>query len=101
VDHFVKGALEAARAWWIDRDGDQSGANAAKKGADHLEARRVSEEKAVLRLETTILPQVTGYRLCAFDKRSIGVAFDLIAVQVKVRIKKLVWVLVTQPVQLL
>ena len=100
VDHLVQGALEAARTGGIDGHGDQSGAHATKKRADHLEARRVGEQKPVLRRETTLLQQVSGDRLRPAEERRVGVAFDRIAVQVKVRIKEFVRVLVSQPIQL-
>ena len=63
VDHFVQGALEATRTGGIDGHRDQAGAHATKKRADHLEPRRVGQQKPVLRREMTILQQVSGDRL--------------------------------------
>jgi hypothetical protein len=60
---FCTGRLEAARTGGIDGNGDQSRAHAAKKRADHFEARRVGEQKPVLRRETMLFPQVSGDRL--------------------------------------
>jgi hypothetical protein len=42
---------------------------------------------------------MSGDRLCAAEKRRVGVAFDRIAVYVKVRIEEFVWVLIYQPIQ--
>ncbi len=100
VHHLVQGALEAARARGIDRHRNQSRAHTAKKRADHLQPRRVGQQKPVLGRETALLPQVAGDRLRPTDKLRVGVAFDWIAVQVKKRIQELVRMLNSQLVQL-
>ncbi len=99
MDHLVQGALEATRAGGIYRNGDQSGAHATKERADHFEPRRVGKQKPVARRETTLLPQMSGDRLRSVEKRRVGVAFDRIAVYVKVRIQEFVRVLICQPIQ--
>ncbi len=99
VDHLVQGALEAARTGGIDRNGDQAGAHATKEGADHFEARRVGKQKPVAGRETAFFPQMPGDRLRPVEKRGVGVAFDRIAVYVKVRIQEFVRVLICQPIQ--
>ena len=87
------------RTGGIDRHGDQSGAHATKECADHFEPRRVGKQKPVARRETTLFPQVSGDRLRSLEKRRVGVAFDRIAIHIKVRIKEFVWVLICQPIQ--
>src|SRR5579871_3270006 len=56
VNHFVQGTLEATRTRGIDRHGDQSGAHATKKCADHFESWRVREQKTVACRETAFFP---------------------------------------------
>src|SRR5215469_2399274 len=96
VNHLVKGALEAARAGWIDRDRNQPGLYAPKKRADHLEPWRVSEQKPVSRREAAVFQQMPGNRFCSAQKRRVRVALGPIAIYVKKRVEKLGRVLIRQ-----
>ena len=58
-----------------------------------------TRKKPVARRETTVFQQMPGDRLRSVEKRRVGVAFDRIAVYVKVRIKEFVRVLICQPIQ--
>src|ERR1700722_18789977 len=58
VDLFVLGALETPGTRGMDGPRNHASAHATKKRANHLETRRVSQQKAVLRRETAILKQV-------------------------------------------
>ena len=55
VDHFVQGALKAARTGRIDGYGNQAGAHTAKERADHLQPWRVGEQKPVAGRKMMIL----------------------------------------------
>src|SRR5579862_4062424 len=95
----MKSALEAARTGRIDRHRDQSGAHATKECADHFETRRVGKQKPVALRESTVLLQMARDRLRSVEKGRVGVAFDRIAVYVKVRIKEFARVFIGQHIQ--
>jgi hypothetical protein len=99
VDHLVQRALEATGTGGIDRHWDQSGTRAPKECADHFKPRRVGKQKPVPGAETAVFPQVSGDRLRAMAERGVGVAFDRIAVYIKVRIQEFVRVRICQPIQ--